>query len=125
MKPKNCKEVKKEDCSYLWEVLYKDDESETKLVTWPVGARSCAHDHGESRGVVRVIEGEINQKIFNKETKEFIEEQNLKAGDVFFETPDMIHVMGNSSTSVEAKTLHMYTPPLKMKRYPECEGDDK
>jgi len=113
--------IKKEDCSYNWVMLHEGEDSETKLITWPPGAYSCAHDHGESKGVVRVMKGSLTQKIFDKKTKELVEEQTLKEGDAFFETPDMIHIMGNASKEVEAQTLHMYTPKLKMNRYPECE----
>jgi len=115
--------IKKEDCSYDWEILHEGDEFEVKLITWPTGSTSCAHDHGESHGVVRVIKGRLKQKIFDKETKEFLEEQILEEGDSFFETPQMIHIMGNASKEGEAKTLHMYTPKLKMNRYPECEKE--
>lgn len=40
---------------------------------------------------------------------------------MLFETPDVIHIMGNNSTMKRARAVHVYTPPLKMKVYADSE----
>ena len=105
--------------SYERKITYKDDLVEVVEITWPVGSRSVAHDHGNSHGLVRVLAGRIFCDTYNKATKQFKERIEASVGEVLLETPDIIHVMGNASESEEARTVHIYTPPLTMTRYEE------
>ena len=47
---------------------------------------------------------------------QFSRHVDYKSGEMFLETPDIIHVMGNRSKRM-AQTLHFYSPPLTMKNY--------
>ena len=38
---------------------------------------------------------------------------------MLYETPDILHIMGNNSKNKWARAVHIYTPPLKMKTYSE------
>lgn len=102
---------------YEREIVFQNEDAELVKVTWPKGSSSVAHDHGESHGLIRILEGEIYQKIFDKETKRFLTESVHGKGEVFLESPDMIHIMGNSSSEKVAVTLHYYSPRLKMESY--------
>ena len=106
--------------SYQREVIYKDKRVERVLITWPVGSKSLPHDHGKSRGRIRVIYGEVYENVFDKKTKKFLWQTFNIAGSFFEETPEIIHVMGNAGPH-EAKTEHEYRPPLKMRNYSEKE----
>lgn len=103
---------------YRRDILFESEYCELVLITWPPGAKSLAHDHGDSSGRITVICGKVYQKIFSKEYQTPIGSSHHEAGDVIMETPETIHIMGNPSPDTEAKTLHCYTPPLKMSLYP-------
>jgi len=102
---------------YGRKVLYRDKNVEVVLVTWPKESCSFAHDHGRSVGLIRVLAGQVFQDVYKYKTKKFVGRLKYKKRDSFMETPDLIHIMGNSSRTKVAQTLHVYTPPLEMKTY--------
>lgn len=102
---------------YNREVVCSGRGYEVVLITWPPGACSAAHDHGTSLGVIKILEGKVYQKVFDKKTKKFLFKRAYGKGKSFEETPDIIHLMGNASKDEGAITLHVYTPRLKMKTY--------
>lgn len=103
--------------SYERNIIYRDKHVEVALITWPAESQSKAHDHGKSSGLIRVLRGSIFQDVYSLKTKKFIKHLVYKKNDAIVETPDLIHVMGNNSKTAPAQTLHIYTPPLKMKFY--------
>ena len=107
--------------SYPYErtILYADKNVEVVLIEWPPGARSVAHDHGNSYGTIRVLAGMVYCDNFSKRTKRFNGRTIGRTGDILSETSDIIHIMGNHSKSKAARALHVYMPPLKMKTYPD------
>lgn len=102
-------------------LLYKNEFVETVLIIWPPGVKSCPHDHGISDGLVIVEKGRVFQQVFSKATKEFLGYFEHEAQTQFAETTDIIHIMGNASGSEEAKTIHVYSPPLSMHNYEDSE----
>lgn len=102
---------------YEREIVFQNEDAELVKVTWPAGSTSVAHDHGESYGLIRILEGKIFQKVFDKNTKEGVGRSEHGVGEVFLETPEIIHIMGNASDSDIAVTLHYYSPRLKMENY--------
>lgn len=102
-------------------VLYADDKVDVVLIEWPPGVQSAPHDHGTSHGMIRVLEGAVFCDNFSKKTKRFQTRLIGRAGDMLYETPDIVHVMGNHSKEKWARAVHIYTPPLKMKTYRESE----
>lgn len=102
---------------YKREVVCSGRGYEVVLISWPAGACSAAHDHGNSYGVIKILEGSVYQKVFDKKTKKFLFRKTYGKGKSFKETPEIIHLMGNASKSRGATTLHVYTPRLKMKTY--------
>jgi quercetin dioxygenase-like cupin family protein len=101
-------------------VLYSDDNVDVVLIEWPPGVRSPAHDHGISHGMIRILEGSVYCDNFSKKTKKFISRLVGRKGDMLFETPDIVHIMGNQSQTKRALAIHIYTPPLKMKTYTDA-----
>lgn len=102
---------------YKRKVLHKDANTEIILITWPKGSVSLPHDHGISSGCIAVVEGSVFHDVFSKKTKKFLKSEKFDAGSFLKETPDIIHIMGNTSKAKIAKTIHMYSPPLKMTAY--------
>ncbi|MDO8466645.1 MAG: cysteine dioxygenase family protein [bacterium] len=109
---------KKKPC-YKREVLYADAKMEIVRIVWLPGSKSRPHDHGKSHGVTIVLKGSVFEKVFDKKTKMFLRSEihpaNLNAS--FDESPRLIHIIGNARPDMEAITLHIYMPPLKMKFY--------
>lgn len=99
--------------------LYLDEKVEIVLIFWPKGVRSRPHDHGKSHGITVVLKGTIFDMTFDKKTKELIHAGTHVAdlSKIMEESPKQIHIIGNASKEEEAITLHIYTPPLKMKYY--------
>jgi quercetin dioxygenase-like cupin family protein len=104
--------------NYVREIITLDDQKEEVKITWPIASKSVAHSHGDSTGTIEVLEGEVYENRFDKESGKFLGSFIHKKGDVFHETPDIIHIMGNKSDKV-AITHHVYTPPLKMAHHPD------
>jgi len=94
---------------YIRDILHREEEYEVVLITWPPGSRSRKHNHGNSCGLTRVLEGKIYEERDGKRSQH-------EKGSVIVETPDTIHVVGNDSAQ-EARSLHFYTPKLDMKFY--------
>ncbi len=82
---------------------------------------SNAHDHGQSMGVIQILDGKIIQEVYSKKTRRFLKRSFHNRGQIFFETPDIIHKMGNASNVKTAKTIHIYTPKLKMMVYADSQ----
>lgn len=106
---------------YGRKILYKDRHVEIILIDWPPGGRSAAHDHGASYGMIRILSGSVYGKIYSKKTKKFLKRVTAKKGEMMFEAPDIIHIMGNVSKTKHAMAIHAYMPPLKMKKYEDEE----
>ncbi len=102
---------------YKREVICSGRGYEVVLITWPPGACSAAHDHGTSQGVIKILDGAVYQKVFDKKTKKFMFRKSYGKGKSFQETPEIIHLMGNASKQKGAVTLHVYTPRLRMRTY--------
>ena len=113
--------MKNKKYAYGRTTLYADDKMEAVLIDWPPGVRSAPHDHGTSHGMIRVLEGMVYCDNFSKKTKKFTSRLVGGKGDMLYETPDIIHIMGNNSKTKRAQALHIYTPPLKMKVYSDSE----
>ena len=113
--------MKNQKYAYGRTILYADDKAEVILIEWPPGARSAAHDHGTSHGMIRVLEGVVYCDNFSKKAKQFTSHLVGRKGDILFETPDIIHIMGNNSETERALAVHIYTPPLTMKIYADSE----
>ncbi len=103
--------------SYRRIVLYRNSRVEVVRIIWPPCIASLPHDHGTSYGIIKVISGAIFQDIFSKKTKRFIEHSRHGKDEILFETPDVIHIMGNPSKKKAAETIHIYSPRLAMTYY--------
>ncbi|MEK7191965.1 MAG: cysteine dioxygenase family protein [Patescibacteria group bacterium] len=108
--------MRKRRLRYKRQLLYKDKKVEIVLIFWPSPSKSLPHDHGRSRGTIRVIEGEVYQDVFSKKTKKFLYRSYHAAGSIIKESLSTIHIMGNCGFR-PARTVHTYRPPLKMKNY--------
>ncbi len=103
--------------SYKRTILFRNALVEVVRIVWPLGVESLPHDHGKSYGIIKVLAGAIFQDVFFKKTKRFIGHTSHKKNEIIFETPDVIHIVGNASKKNIAETIHIYSPRLKMAFY--------
>ena len=81
------------------------------LITWPDGSELGAHDHGGSRGLLQVLDGELTETFSDLVERTTPRSRVLCPGDVTAERPSFVHELRNRS-GADTTTLHAYSPPL-------------
>lgn len=85
------------------------------VMIWPSGESSSIHEHKNFSGVIKVIEGiiEEHQYQFRSASRELLllNKKNYKKEDVLTEEENAIHQVINKSSTQRAVTLHIYFPP--------------
>ena len=99
-------------------VVYRDKEVEVVVIVWPPHSKSPIHDHGKSYGTTFVVKGYIYEESWDKATGKIYSHRRFGPTMELRETPYHIHRIGNGTDEI-AVTLHIYSPPLKMKFYTE------
>lgn len=95
-------------------VLIQSEVLESMLATWTPGAHCAPHDHGGSRGVVRVLRGVADHRIYKVVDGELVTvlTERVTAGNSLTAGPDLIHSMGDGGGEQPLVTLHLYTDPI-------------
>jgi len=91
------------------------------LTVWRSGQTSPIHDHNGSRCWIKVLEGEVEEKLFsvNSTNLQCVETNTITPQAVAFREGDCIH---QNHTSVPAASLHLYSPPYSFCRnYDACD----
>jgi predicted metal-dependent enzyme (double-stranded beta helix superfamily) len=81
------------------------------LITWPDGSGLAAHDHGGSRSVLHVVEGELVEIFADHVDRPVPTGRVLRRGDATTAGPSFVHDLANRS-GADATSLHVYSPPL-------------
>ncbi len=81
------------------------------LITWPDGSGLAPHDHGGSRSVMQVVNGELVETVTDLVDQPAPLRRALGPGDVTRTTPSSVHEIANLSGD-DATTIHVYSPPL-------------
>jgi Cysteine dioxygenase type I len=81
------------------------------LITWPPGSRLTTHDHGEARGVLKVVEGDLEETVADTGQSGPPRTRRLRAGESSRLEGLTPHALANVSTA-ETTTVHAYSPPL-------------
>lgn len=122
-------------------LLHKGDKAKgiptLWLLGWSKGEGTDIHDHAGSVVGVRVIRGEVNEKVYGlpydfhrtaasdkNGVEALVHERNLRAGSTMTIPDPYIHEMfGSSNIKTRDITLHAYYPPLeKMTYYTHKDG---
>jgi len=106
---------------YGRKVLFRSEKFEVMLASWTQGAECAPHDHGFSRGVVWLVDGDFVEMHYDLQ-------QDLKTvgkgilrpeGSFLRVTPGDIHSMVASNGGL---SLHIYTPAIhRMKVYDQAQ----
>jgi predicted metal-dependent enzyme (double-stranded beta helix superfamily) len=94
--------------------LLATDVYEVWVIGWLPGQRAELHDHGDSAGVIHVIDGTLTEHVV---TDGAIHARELPAGSVEDLEVGLVHEVVNSHDG-PATSIHVYSPPLEtMTRY--------
>ncbi len=107
-------EQKTEGYAYGRKTLHRTQDVEILLLYWPPGVSSPIHDHGESYGVVHVIQGELLNENFQKVEEgkvRRLEQETASDGEAIVSVFKDIHRLSNQK-NVPCISLHVYSPPL-------------
>ena len=110
--------------TYARNKVLKTDVLEVLILCWEPRQCTAIHDHNGSFGVLRVLEGELSETLFEQDADSVLRrtrEAKWQAGAVTgADVPD-IHCLYNCQHSGQKLvTLHVYCPPLyKLNTYKE------
>ena len=96
---------------YLRIPIYQG-ECQVILMVWGIGAKTAIHDHGGSRGRVKVMKGCVTEKRYRFQNRklEILSSEDHKPGEILDVAPDTIHAVSNKASEV-SMTLHIYDIP--------------
>jgi hypothetical protein len=81
------------------------------LTTWPDGSGLPLHDHGGSRSLTRVVDGQLVEIVTDLIDHLPPVASLLHRGDITCSGVSRVHDLANRS-GADATTLHIYSPPL-------------
>lgn len=100
--------------------IFRADDVEVWILTWPAGSSTSLHDHGNSRGALRVIRGALVEKL---PVGSALRPSVVPTGDTRTFGTEHVHDVGNPFGST-AVSVHAYSPPLQMQRYYDYRAGD-
>jgi len=100
---------------YARNTVYENDHFELVFLCWRPGQASAVHDHGASYCLYLVVDGEFEERLFEKgedgEPRP-VGARRWKTGDITIAAGRDIHQIANDSDR-DLRTLHIYSPPLR------------
>ena len=86
------------------------------VIRWAPSADLELHDHGGSRGVVHVVEGELLERYADLATSAVVRTRTVAAGTSIAISPTTVHGVANLGPA-DALSVHVYSPPLSTMTY--------
>uniref|UniRef100_K3WU36 Cysteine dioxygenase n=1 Tax=Globisporangium ultimum (strain ATCC 200006 / CBS 805.95 / DAOM BR144) TaxID=431595 RepID=K3WU36_GLOUD len=115
--------------NYTRNLIATDNETYALiLIVWNRGKYSPIHDHPCDGCWVKVINGAINEVRYVSQDGKLVESSNvtLDQGVTYMDDSMGFHKIGNPSATVDATTLHLYSPPYdKCRVWFDTENADK
>ena len=86
-----------------------DNKFDIYIITWLPNQKTPIHDHAKYGCILKVLEGELEETIYQYSSK-LITKKNNKKGDTGFMSDEIgVHLIENKSDSI-AVSLHIYSP---------------
>ena len=103
-----------------WTRLLCTDDFDAWLIAWGASSEVGVHDHGDSRGGIRVLLGSLLEEYRESPSARW-RRRAIRPGQSVEIPPTRIHNVSNPA-SRNAVSLHVYSPPLQqMNFFPEAE----
>lgn len=96
--------------------LLGTDRYDAWLIAWSPSGALDLHDHGGSRGVVRVVRGRLSETFTDRDRPRPLRTRTFAEGAGFVVPPDRIHEVWNPGATT-AWSVHVYSPPLSSMTY--------
>src|SRR3954468_12546669 len=93
--------------------IFRGDDVEVWILTWPTGTSTSLHDHGISRGAFRVIRGGLVEPL---PIDGALCSSMVPTGDIRSFGESHVHDVGNPFGST-AVSVHAYSPPLQTQHH--------
>ena len=93
--------------------IFRSDDVEVWILTWPTGTDTSLHDHGVSRGAFQVIRGCLVEQL---PIDGALRPAMAPTGHIRSFGEQHVHDVGNPFGS-PAVSVHAYSPPLQTQRY--------
>ena len=100
--------------------VFRTEDVEVWILTWPTGTSTALHDHGDARGAFRVIRGCLVEQL---PIDGALRQSVVPTGHTRTFDSQHVHDVGNPFGST-AVSVHAYSPPLHTQRYYEFRGGD-
>ena len=98
---------------YKRNLVYRNDLIKILIICWDANQKSKIHDHPNGGCLVRLLEGELYEKVYKKNGNNFeVQEKNKLSFDKcsYQEGSNGLHKVVNKSNKGSI-TLHVYSPP--------------
>ena len=108
-------QTKFNEARYARNTVCETDHFELVLICWRPGQASAVHDHGRSNCLYLVIEGELEEELFELDESgepRSVKVQQWQKGGITIAAGSDVHQIRNRSDR-DLRTLHIYSPPLK------------
>ena len=106
----------KKEC-YARNTVFLNDHIELVVICWLSGQASAVHDHGRSNCLYLIVEGEMQEELFDLGRDGRPEARSKRLfgrGEITVAGGDDIHRITNVAAE-KLVTIHIYSPPLDEK----------
>ena len=104
------KYVKEDRLKYNRTIVHKDNNFEIYVLTWLPFQKSGIHNHAENGCLMKVLEGNIIERKYNKDLHPISQDYLLKGDVSYIDDTMYYHSLTNNSMKT-CVTLHVYSPP--------------
>ena len=112
--------------SYSRRCVIRRENFEVLVLTWTPNQRSVAHDHAGSLCGLKVMQGILTERLFEKGPDGRVREMMMSrhgAGSITVDPGILIHSLANESPDEVLVTVHVYSPPLpEVRRYASADS---
>ena len=107
-----------------WRLMARGEGFDAWLIAWPAGGKVDLHDHAESSGAIRVIEGVLTEAVpkRDRQGRLTLARAELGAGATATFGAGHVHDVANESDR-PALSLHVYSPALTSMSFFDLDGD--
>jgi len=108
--------VKINNETYNKEEIFKNAVFEIIIITWGVNQGVNVHDHAENGCWMKILDGSLEEKLYDKDLN-LVKTNTLKKGGVGFMNNDKgYHSISNINDGLTV-SLHIYNPPNHNTKY--------
>ena len=96
---------------YFKNKIFGNNNFEIYIITWNKNQNAPIHDHSCNGCWLKVLQGELNENIYESESLSLYKSNTIKTNDISFMKNNIgYHSITNNSDET-AVTLHIYNPP--------------